>query len=378
VRIQFAIVEARKVTITCKHFFVLVFWKSHPETVELLAFLALGAGESGNSFSADYMYNICMGIIDELKDAIHDCLATGEILLGYYCIFSGKSEGFALQNKGNEIIKQICMDNTNRKQQKRIFTRSIESLKLISMQLRMYTKNFMLDRSLELDNAVYLYSQLSYILQMKSPSIEQYLMISWTVCVKIWYTISTTAPATILQTKSIPLNSMKRINKDEVAQFLYDIQYLRLYDELVQQCHSSIYKNWQSILSFVSALTYYAGGLPEQASKHAKAAFKLLVGLARLRKGDIITLCMLLDICTIAIQLKDDLFFEKVIIFLDSQFGRMTALPYTTALFLFAKDTALDFSKPDILHMMFDLPREIRNPPPPSPNDTLDTPPGSP
>jgi len=348
-------------------------WRKHPETVELLGFLTIGAIECGRPSDAEYIYSTALRIITELQDITHPSIAIGKILLSDYTLLSGNQD-FSLRNKGQEMIKTICASQVTEK--KHIYTQQqIKDLMVISARLRRFTSNFMNDRVLELDNITKLSNDLSYIRKLENPTLTQVLMITWAICGKIWISISIVAPLISIQNNRIPLKSFKTLTEEETTQFLSELKYLERYKKIMYKARNRLDSTFKIITYLARTLTYFSGGMLDEAWQCARNILNILTEDSKGIRHPLVSLTIIFDICTIVIHLRDGELFVDLVTYLYSILDIDTVRPYISVLIGLAEETNLRYSKADILLKMLGLdPLKC----PPSPSNTIETPPPSP
>eukprot|EP00028_Trichosphaerium_sp_Am-I-7-wt_P012893 CAMPEP_0168508808 /NCGR_PEP_ID=MMETSP0405-20121227/358_1 /TAXON_ID=498012 /ORGANISM="Trichosphaerium sp, Strain Am-I-7 wt" /LENGTH=488 /DNA_ID=CAMNT_0008526061 /DNA_START=84 /DNA_END=1550 /DNA_ORIENTATION=+ len=329
-------------------------WQDHVEAVELLSVLAFGALVSGYPKEATRIHNIAKSLQKKFKDVQNPCVASGTAMIGgYICMTGDTAGGFPYIQEGQEKI-ELVLKNPNFASHPS--TQPLGYLQHMSRNCRVFTNDFFNDRQKEIINIRNAsHDIIDLVLQSENPSPYHAIFVTFATCGEIWLSISTAAPNLILERKRIPGDSMKAISVPQQIEMLHKLTELNKFAHFaLSSSHVSIQNGWYTLIDFTIAFVYFAARNTTEALRRLKQVILLVDDGFINQLGQSISLCMVVDICTVAICARDGAFFLEVASIMYERYGDACG-NYLSALLLLADGIGLRYSKEIAFDLIFKL-----------------------
>jgi len=291
----------------------------------------------------------------------HPATASGLILIGDYDALIGDLEAFKHKySLGLGMVGKLKRDpyfNTCQSLSKHGYITSM------TRRIELFSANFFLDRQAQLVVIRNVGAETDpYILQPQNTPMPLHfsLIALWCVLVKMWLSISTVSPQLFFQYTILPSYTIQAISQQDFVHYEYALYRAETFiNHRLSGEHFSLYKTWGTTVMLVKSLVYYAGGLYDDSFMVAQECFKAMKDNEYMKSFGPIAMCMLFDLCQIAIYMRKGDFFTQMFSYLFKEYNEMSK-PYLKSLLSLANNCGLQYEKGEIIDRFFEiLPPEL-------------------
>jgi len=328
---------------------------SQPETVELLGILAVAALASGFTKESNLICNVARQIHEDLGDTKHPSIAAGLYLVGVHYLNAGKPElSNEISQTAMTMVNHVCNDVAFKDNTK---VHPHGYLRTIARRATTFTYCLFCDRKRQLVMTTESTRGLPYSIDCPyGVPFHIAMFLIWVVITKIWMRVSTNTKPPRPDGSSDTGYAIVGIDEQQFSTFIYELQAAKKFCNVaLASLHPTVMISLKLMIDFTLAITYCAGGHTHEAVRRAKDIFATLGDAPIVKEKSGLAMCMVHDVCTVAILGHDGPFFVAVFTLLFKGFGPM-ARHLLRSLLELADSTRLIYEKSDILDLYFGLP----------------------